>query len=423
MRLCVLLLLMTIVAPAFAANRATVEQLEQVLVTAITGPDEAAAKLLSNTELTQRLSTDRLTYWEEKLPGPKSRQSLLALADSSAFLHPPASELPADAAPDLVAQRQIMSLVVNYVSHTLQALPNFITTRSTAYFEDRPQEDVQEETGMAVYSYQPLQVVDKGSTQVTYRDGQEVVSTEKAADGKHKMANSGMIARGTFGPILSVVLADAARNKLVWSHWERGVNGPRAVLSYSVPQKNSNYDVLFCCVQDGTNANSHPFHERTGYHGEIAVDPKSGAILRLTLQADLERGEPVRVADMMVEYGPVEIGGQSFICLVKSISLARAMIARARQGLYSFSYAKPVLKTFLNDVTFTQYHQFRSSTRIVSEANESPGEKSIPPNQSEPSKESMVNPASKDAPSTAPISDKLKRLMVIAGKVQKSGKT
>jgi len=45
---------------------------------------------------------------------------------------------------------------------------------------------------------------------------------------------------------------------------------------------------------------------KSGYSGEIAIDPSSGTILRLVLKSDLQRG-PMTLADMMVEYGPTEL--------------------------------------------------------------------------------------------------------------------
>jgi hypothetical protein len=106
------------------------------------------------------------------------------------------------------------------------------------------------------------------------------------------------------------------------------------------------------------------FNASASYHGEIAFDPANGAILRITMEAEMPQGELVSKAGMMVEYGPVEIGGKSYICPVKSVSVLQAHTTQ-NQGAYSRSNYKGPAKTFLNDVTFGQYRRFGSETRIL----------------------------------------------------------
>jgi hypothetical protein len=54
----------------------------------------------------------------------------------------------------------------------------------------------------------------------------------------------------------------------------------------------------------------------------MAIDPSNGTIVRLTLVADLSGDSRVLKGDVMVAYGPVEIGGINCTCPVKSASLA-----------------------------------------------------------------------------------------------------
>jgi len=62
--------------------------------------------------------------------------------------------------------------------------------------------------------------------------------------------------------------------------------------------------------------------ERSGYHGEIAVDPSDGSILRVTVIAELKLDNPITSANLAVDYGPVEIGGRTYICPVKSVAVS-----------------------------------------------------------------------------------------------------
>src|SRR5579871_4067661 len=120
--------------PSLAADQATssrlsVEQLERVLTAARGKRDGEVAKQLCAIELTQRLSSTKLTQLSAGLPGEKSQQALLALADVSAFLAPPPGEIPATAVPDSAAQRQMLARTVGYLARTLPLLPNLFATR------------------------------------------------------------------------------------------------------------------------------------------------------------------------------------------------------------------------------------------------------------------------------------------------------
>ena len=374
-----LFVLASVALPACAAKRVTVEQLERILSANRSKSDEKIAQQLSGLEITERLNTARFSRWQAVLPGPESRRALLILADMSAFLEPPASEIPATATPDLASQQQIMALAVTYAVKTISKLPDFFATRDTIFFEDTPQTS---KADTSTIPYQPLHPVSRSSETVLYRDAREVVDT-KASKSKKNDAAHGLTTRGVFGPILGTVLVDVGEGKLVWSHWEQGASGPLAVFHFVVAREKSHYEVSFCCVP-GDSGNG-VFQQYTGYNGEIAVDPVNGTILRLTLKADLKAPDPLLRSDIMVEYGPVEIGGQTYICPTKSVSVTLAPtlpsntfeMQRYRgllldQDKYA---AMEHLQTLLNDAAFVQYHLFRAESRILTGDNATPDQK------------------------------------------------
>src|SRR5580704_7125865 len=370
-----LFLLAGTAVPAFAAKRVTVEQLEQLLAADRGKPDAKLAQQLSDLELTERLSAARLLRWEANLPGPESRRSLVLLADVSAFLDPPAAEIPATATPDLATQRRMIALAVDHVSKTIRQLPNFFATRDTIRFEDTP-ESIRPDTSLILY--QPLHPVGRSSETVLYRDGREMVDSGTAKGKKSEGEARGLTTSGVFGAILGRVLVDAAHGKLAWSHWEQSGSGPLAVFRYSVPSEKSHYEVEFCCVL-GDNG-SRVFQQFSGYHGVIAVDPVNGEILRLALEADLKPTAPITRSDILVEYGPVEIGGKTYICPVKSVSITLAPVLPANafaiqhyRGQLLDKDSKTAvaehLQTLLNDVIFAQYHVFRSEAHLLTGEN------------------------------------------------------
>jgi len=347
------------------AQKVTVAQLEQVLAAANGKPDGEVAQRLAGFVLVERLNALTLANLKAQLPGDKARQALMILADESAFLVPPAADLPAKPAPDATAQRQMMASVVSYVTKTVHQLPNFSATRDTAQFEDRPQSS----WDMA----QPMHFVSQFASPVFYRDGQELVDTSAEKRKKRTAEAQGLASWGEFGPILSTVLLDAAQSTLTWSHWERSAGGLEAIFSYEVPAKKSHYRVQFCCVTDDTIVapgtqpmNLRVFHELAAYHGEISVDPVTGAIHRVTVEAELAPGEPLTKASIMVEYGAVEIGGKSFICPLRSVALAQKHVFQETLGARpAAAFDRSPLKTFLNDVAFGGFHRLGSEMHIL----------------------------------------------------------
>ncbi len=374
------LLTVTVLSASAAPNtplseKITVEQLQQTLTAAPGKTDAQLAQQLSTFELTERLSPALLAQFNAGAPGEKSRQALLILADKSAFLAPPASMIPADPAPDPAATRQMLVNIVNYVNTTLRQLPNLRAIRETTSFEDRPQEDALEATGVVSYSYQPVHFVGKSSLAVTYRDRKEVVDESATKALKHEGKIGGLVTSGEFGPILSMVLADALKGKITWARWEQGSSGRLAVFRYTVPEDKSNYYVKFCCIVNGYTSTGQPesqvFDERSSYHGEIVFDPSNGSILRMTLEAEMPPRGLVSNAGIVMEYSSVEIGGRSYICPAKSVSVLMAHTA-AQQGMQSRTNYQGAAKTFLNDIAYGQYRRFGSEARIVSVDSQTP---------------------------------------------------
>lgn len=359
-----LLLLAALTSPAIAATKVSVEQLEQMLTAGKGKPDADVAHQLAGLELTERMSSTRLEQLEKDFPGAATHGALVELADSSAFLAPPAAEIGNDATPDAPSLRQMLDRVVTYVNKTVRQLPNFTATRTTIGFEDSPAEDVLGQTGVTSYSYQPIHVVGTSSVRVVYRDRREELDQIDKKDGKRASKIQGLRTSGEFGPILSLIMADAISGKITWSRWERSAAGSRAVFHFAVPEAKSHYAVQFCCTTD-VEGRPNVYSQTAPYHGEIAFDPATGTILRIVAEAELPPGDLVSQAGMMVEYGPLEIGAKTVVCATRSVSILRAHTTPQSPGAKSATNQKGEPKTFLNDVAFGQYHEFRAEVRIV----------------------------------------------------------
>jgi hypothetical protein len=346
-------------APAIAAKRVTADQLEQVVSAAGRSTDAKVAGQIFELQLTERLSPARLARDEAELPGPASRQALEAVADASAFLDLPAADLPAAPAPDLDAQDAMWEMALEFASKAIPRLPNFFATRETVRFEDTPPESQRNTTD--TIKFQPLNPVGSEIATVLYREGHEFVEAGVKVHKSFDPSDFALSTSGEFGPILATVLADSAQNGVLWSHWEQNAAGPMAVFHYTVAKESSHYTVTI------------PGPERdlqflSAYHGEIGINPADGAILRLTMMADLKPDDPVTGAGLLVEYGPVGIAGSSYICPVKSVALS--LVPKVQVGSSTTSgqhSSRGPLQTRVNDVVFRDYHLFRAEVRIVND--------------------------------------------------------
>ena len=342
----------------------TVDQLRTLLVEASHEPDAEIAHRIASLHLSERLTAADLQHIDDALyPGPRTGEALRLLGDSSAFLDPPPAEIPARAAPSIAEQQAMLNAAVHFVAVTLKRLPDFFATRTTQSFDDLPMEVTH--SGWAAVGQ--MHADGTFSQEITYRHGNEVVGA-RLANGKAAIL-SGLTSTGEFGPLQALILRDFVHGKVLWSHWETTRTGVVAVFQYAVPASQSHYEVDYCCVRsyEDPTANSgfapggiaNAYHGRPGYHGTLSIDPGTGAIVRVTLEALLKGSDPITDGGVAIDYGSVAIAGDtSYICPVRSvaISTSRSQIA----GDFT-----PRMVKRINEVEFADYHRFRATVQMV----------------------------------------------------------
>jgi hypothetical protein len=359
--------------PAWAVKRVTVAQLEQALATnsAAHKPDAEIARQIAGTKLSERITEATLARLNAHLDkGSQAALALQMLADQSAFLDPPVSELPATSVPDDATQQRMLEATRNYVAQMLPRLPNLLASRSTRRYDDSPQE-------LKKGGWQArlgLHLVDTSSREISVRDERGRLPPAVWQE------QSGLISQGEFGSTLGMILADTAKGKVTWSRWEQIADNPAAVFQYSVPKSASSYEVIgyqptaaeYANLKGGHGVagigpqlSSHssditPTITRPGYHGSLWLDPSTGTILRITIEADAKGGAPFQRASILVEYGPVQIGDSRFICPVKSVALYEAT-APPQANL------SDAPTEWLNIILFTGYHRFGSTIKILTD--------------------------------------------------------
>jgi hypothetical protein len=358
-----ILVLLMLATPAWAAKKITVQQLKDLLSSLQTGKkgDAEVASELQQVELSEELTRSTMNSLVDFVPGPLSTVQIYVLEAKSAVLAPPASDLPATAAPDAAAQKAMLDKATEYATKTLAQSPVLTATKTTVRFQDNIEaapagsgmhssaQDVS--TGSALVAANLfVRYIGSTETPVTIENGAEKASTAKD---KTPWGANGQIALQGQGPILGSVLQEAqAAGKITWLRWET-VNGRQtAVFAFAVDKKKTHYTVNYCCFPDvdqsgtahftgqmgtgapggkagsgggakgnfQTNTNYDKYFKSTvPYHGEIFVEPETGIVLRLVTIAEFKTSDLVHQEDQRIDYGPATIDGKALMVPVGAV--------------------------------------------------------------------------------------------------------
>lgn len=332
-------------------------EFEKTLADHRTSNDAKLASLLSGLSLGERADAETYSRWNTAFPGTKTRQAMMALADGSAFLPLSNEEIPAAPEPSAAEQHRMIEAVGSYLNNALPALPNFRATRRTEYFEDGPPRVLPLSTDPEPSDplrNRPMHLVATTKRQVAYVDGHEVNERGSGYEDAAIEASRFSTA-GEFGPILYGVMLDALQSTIVWARWERCEAGLLAVFRFNASKENSHFSLKPPSATAAKN-------QFVAYRGEIAVDPASGSILRLSVVALPGPDDAVETAQIAVEYGRIEIEQRFYLCPVHAVALSKVPLKSAR-------LAKPGVtvpfQTQINDVEFAQYHVFRGDPHVV----------------------------------------------------------
>ena len=349
-----ILVVLMLASPAWAAKKITVQQLKDMLVSSQQGrkTDAEVATELKQVELTEELTRSAMNSLVSYVSGPLSTEQIYVLEARSAVLPPPAVDLPATPAPDAAAQKAILDKAVDYTTKTYAQLPHLTATKTTIRFQDNV-EAIATISGMhsgssdvdpnLVQANHFIHYINSTEVPVDTQNGAEKVSTAKD---KTPWGQNGYIALQGQGPVLSSVLQDAqTAGTISWLRWETINKKAAAVFAFSVDKKKSHYAVSYCCfptseqtgllsykpgaqgsgdftakgnLQTHTTYDQH-FNATVPYHGEIFVDPDSGIVVRLNLQAEFKAADDVQQEDQRIDYGPVKVGATALVLPTKAV--------------------------------------------------------------------------------------------------------
>lgn len=340
--------------PNLTIQHVTVAQLQTILLSVNRGMAGGAdfpskqpiPRRLQQLELTERLSPAELQQFLRLTGWHGDTHAFDELAHQSAFLEPPGSEVLRDPPPKEAEQQRILSTAADYLGTIVRKLPDLFATRSAIYYRGAPAQDVTHSKETVVYRHGDEEVVD---------DKMEHVPG----------SNQSLESYGTFGPILnSLQVLFTDRPVFTWKGREKSDTGRLAIFAYENPGT-PRVTLSGCCFPN------HAVHGHMGVsapsHVEVAIDPRSGAILRVQVQDILGGFVPTKRSDVMVSYSPVDIHGRTFVVPVYSVSIERGrsiLMAPAQWNGLTFASWGPY-ETRMTVFTFDDYHNFRSEVRIL----------------------------------------------------------
>ena len=364
MRFVQIIFILALIAPCprAPAQKVTIAQLREFLLAQRQSKhsDSETADRLSSVSLSERLTSQSLQQLiAQTNPGPESTGQLQILAETSIFAPPPAPDSPAFAAPSPDEQHAILAAGTAYAQNALRHLPDFLAVRDTRRYDNKPV-PLDKNHGKARIR---LHWTGEFKNQITYRHGAEIAEDPQTSQSASAdlAIHPGLVSVGEFGPILSLVFSDSAHGSIAWARWEHDPKeGMLAVFRFTVPKSASHYLVDFCCYSNLEEENQDlSFRDHPAYHGEVILNPESGIIRRITIEADLDPDAPVVASQLAVQYGDVDIGGRSYVCPVRSIAIiASRNLALARIDGHG-------IQRHVNEIQYRDYRKFGSTARMV----------------------------------------------------------
>lgn len=374
-------LLLVAVSPALllaSSKKMTVGELQDFLTGLHNArkSDEQVANELKQIELTEELTRAAMNSMADLVNGPLSNEQMYVLEARSAMLAPPDTDLPKTAPPDDAAQQALLAKAQDYAAKTYPQLPRFTVTRLVARFQDGV-ETIQSYGGTQVkiqndsdpfweqinhYS----RLVNFHTDTVEIDNGIEKPGGKDTTPwGRNSLVNSML----PFLPLNLLTSEAVSLGKPKFLRWETIAGHQTAVFAFVVDKKKSHYAINYCCFPDtssvggglyggrgksgggavpsggaglgglsaspaahpagnGNLANVSdwkPFNAKSGYHGELFLDPDSGVVLRTIVEAEFKPSDFVHYEDIRVDYAPMSIGGKTLYVPARSFTIAETV--------------------------------------------------------------------------------------------------
>lgn len=173
------------------------------------------------------------------------------------------------------------------------------------------------------------------------RELHELVSVNNKPAKQLKTIAGQSISSGEFGPDINMIVGRRSSGvDLQWDHQELFHSKRAVVLRYSVGPDQTHFIVAYCCeLLPGKRPVQQQYE--SPIRGFIYVDSSDGTILRITIRAiDLPLSFRVRESNTVIDYGPINIGGRTFILPIKAGNYIRGGPQKDRNEISFVNYRK-----------------------------------------------------------------------------------
>lgn len=350
---------------AFASKPVTVQELTDTLSSMHQSnkTDDEVATRLKQMQLSEELTSSAAESLVPFLPGPLSTEQLEILRSLSAFLPPP-PQSPAPPPPDAAAQGAILAHAGAWLAGDFNQTPTFTASKIVMRFQDN-EANTSTMPGLQLDMPNTYTAFSQARTD-TVESTQGVEKVVASTSPKTRWGENGQISDGGPIPPLPELFKEAsASGKLSFTRWETVNNKPAAVFTFEVDKKKSRYNVEYCCFPSTDTATGvansgamvapndiqsvttwRPFKKGVPYHGQLYIDPATGAILRTVTFAELKPSEYVHTENVRIDYSEEIVNGKTCIVPLRSITFNETVPGgdtgtrgyHARHALFTATY-------------------------------------------------------------------------------------
>jgi hypothetical protein len=358
-----------------APKKMTVAELQDVLTGLHNSQksDEQVANELKQIELTEELTPPAMDRMFKLVDGPLSTEQMYVLEVRSSMLAPPDTDLPKADPPDADAQRALLAKAEDYAANTYSQLPRLTVARLVARFQDGV-ETIPTLSGTNIKIQNDsdpiwLQIRQYVRLKNAHTDTVEIEGGIERPGGKDTTpwGSNGLVnSMLPFIPLNVLTSEAVSSGNPQFLRWET-INGHQtAVFAFAIDKTKSHYAINYCCFPatsstgnmlyggNGTNTGPaqpsatgglsaspfsrpagngdlatvsdwKPFNAKSGYHGELFLDPNAGVVLRTIVEAEFKPSDFVHYEKIRVDYAPMPIGGQNHYVPVRSFTIAETV--------------------------------------------------------------------------------------------------
>lgn len=231
--------------------------------------------------------------------------------------------------PSQAEQDRMITAMRDYAADYTAKLPNFICQEVVSQFE----------AGRKPTKWHQGDTL---TSKLIYNNRKEertlLAVNNQAVAGYRRGWQKPLTTEGEFGELMIGILAPETAARITWSGWEDMQGRRVARFDYVIAQEHA---ILSMSLSDLSKA-------RVASHGSLWADPQTGAVWRITMEADdIPKQVRTKSSATKIEYRDVSIGGKTYLLPV----IAEAMVAF--DG-----------KTVRNEMRFEAYRKFEAESTI-----------------------------------------------------------